>query len=201
MSSRPLVLLDAAGVLVFEDDARVLSCLSDAYRLDPNQVNDWLEGEAYDPWWTGRWQWPDFWAAFSDRFGVSVTDQERWQHEWSSLRPMHPLSLLGDWAQWADLWLVSDHRADWLLPVLGDQADIFQMIWISDQVGLTKKDPALFDLLSSYIPPGDRPIYYLDDRPHNLDLARRSIPGLHTFRADPAGRWTSWLYRSLAGGA
>ena len=199
--SRPLVLLDAAGVLVFDDDARWMSELADHCGLSRAEALQWLDQVAYRPWWSGQWQWPDFWQAFYDRFSVRVEDTAVFEHSWSSLRPLASLQYLASWAQVADLWLVSDHRSGWLLPALGEHLQCFQFCWVSDQVGLTKRDELYFDLLSRYLSGQQSPVFYLDDRQENLLQAARFFPSLRYMVADPAGLWTRWLERSLLGGA
>lgn len=198
--TRPLLLLDAAGVLVFETDSRILSEMAREAGVDPLAAKAWMEEQAYTCFWGGEWSMRDLCAGFTDSLGGKELDPDAWEQAWqASCRPTGALQWLEDWSRLAELWLLSDHRSAWLEASMGESLKLFEKTIISDQQGVTKKDPTYFELIAA-LARGRRSLY-VDDRKENLQAMKAAEPRAGTVLADPAGKWGKAVTRFLAQGA
>ena len=71
------------------------------------------------------------------------------------------------------IWLLSNHRSEWLLPRISrfGLAGRFERIYVSDSIGFVKPDAAAFRFAQAQA--GDRRILYIDDKPANVAAAAR----------------------------
>ena len=69
------------------------------------------------------------------------------------------------------LWLLSNHRTEWLMPRLErfGLADRFERIYVSDAIGFVKPDPGAFRMARAAA--GNRVVTYVDDKPENVAAA------------------------------
>ena len=101
---------------------------------------------------------------------------------------------LADWAAVAELWLLSNHRHEWLRPVLEAEGllPLFERVIISSEWSAMKPEPALYASLRDS--PGVETLF-VDDKQENLDVAERF--GIGTLLADADGHWVEqvdvWL--------
>lgn len=83
------------------------------------------------------------------------------------------------------MWLLSNHYSGWLVPQLRrfGLADRFDRVLVSDQVGIAKPSPLVFDMIRRDA--GDAPVVLFDDSAVNVAAARAA--GLTARRVvDPA---------------
>jgi HAD superfamily hydrolase (TIGR01509 family) len=83
------------------------------------------------------------------------------------------------------MWLLSNHHSGWLVPQLRrfGLADRFDRVLVSDQVGIAKPSPLVFDMIRRDA--GDLPVVLFDDSAVNVAAARAA--GLTARRVvDPA---------------
>jgi glucose-1-phosphatase len=122
--------------------------------------------------WRARWRQP-FWEG-------SITEAEMWEGIAPGLDAAELRSDLehryrrGPWFDFVcghdgPMWLLSNHRTDWLLPRLErfQVADRFERILVSDALGAAKPSPRAFDALRTR---GDA--VFFDDSPCNVSAAR-----------------------------
>ncbi|MGB1526465.1 MAG: hypothetical protein ACPG9N_02720, partial [Miltoncostaeaceae bacterium] len=100
------------------------------------------------------------------------------------------------WRQTADIWVVSNHRHEWLLPVL-DAAGftaVVDRIEVSSLTGRVKPDPAAWEALLADGTSPER-VAVVDGQQPNLDSAHAL--GFTALRADGGTRWAdqvdAWL--------
>jgi putative hydrolase of the HAD superfamily len=97
------------------------------------------------------------------------------------------------------LWLLSNHRSEWLLPRLKRFGLLsqFERILVSDELGKAKPDESIFRELRNEI--ADRSVLFIDDRQRNVDAAIAA--GINAMQAVPSGSWlsgvNSWLEDSI----
>jgi putative hydrolase of the HAD superfamily len=94
------------------------------------------------------------------------------------------------WAALLPLWLLSNHRSEWLLPrlVRFDLNDCVDRVLVSDAIGAAKPDPAAFlPILEAVSDP--RRILFIDDQRRNVEVAQEM--GMSALHADPHGAWVS----------
>lgn len=104
----------------------------------------------------------------------------------ANLARLPALNRLAEWRAHADLHLLSNHRAEWLLPVLAKELPLFASVTISSEVGCAKPQPEIFRRVASRLPAG-APVLFVDDQSHNLQAAIEL--GWMTLKADADGRW------------
>jgi HAD superfamily hydrolase (TIGR01509 family) len=107
----------------------------------------------------------------------------------AGLRPLPALARVRDWRRRVPVAVLSNHRSEWLLPVLA-RAGLGSedaRILVSDRIGAVKPDPAAWDAL---LAPGIDPagVLVVDDAEPNLRAA--AARGMRTLPADPGGAWT-----------
>ena len=122
--------------------------------------------------WRARWRRP-FWEG-------SITEEEMWEAIAPGLDPVELRADLearyrpGPWFHFVmrhdgPMWLLSNHRAAWLVPRLErfGVADRFDRILVSDMLGAAKPSERAFAPLRSH-----PDTVFFDDSPCNVDAAR-----------------------------
>lgn len=110
--------------------------------------------------------------AFWDQLGVPVPDDAR-RTEVLDLRPRIEPARVAAWAEAADIWVVSNHRHEWLLPVLARWGfePLAHRIEVSSLTGRVKPDPSAWAALLHDGLPASLAIA-VDDQQANLEAAR-----------------------------
>ncbi|MSO43891.1 MAG: HAD family hydrolase [Thermoleophilia bacterium] len=136
---------------------------------DPDAVRRLLTDDVFRvAYWGG--DLPE--AAFWEAVGVPVPD-ERTRRRVLDLKPLIDPARVADWNARADVWVISNHRHEWLLPVLARTglADAVDRVVVSSTSGRVKPDPAAWAvLMGDGVSPGD--VFVVDDQVRNLDAAR-----------------------------
>ena len=159
---------------------------------DPGRVRRLLTDDSFRrAYWGGDLPEAAFWQAA----GVAVPDLGR-RAAVLGLRPVIAPARIDRWRQAAEIWVVSNHRHEWLLPMLDDAGftAVVDRIEVSSLTGRVKPDPAAWEaLLADGTPPGRAAV--VDDQQPNLDSARAL--GLTALRADGGTGWAdqvdAWL--------
>ncbi len=101
------------------------------------------------------------------------------------------------------MWLLSNHRHEWLVPALQDAGLhlLARRLFISSQTGHVRPGPAAYVQVLDSAAPGDA-LLYVDDKEDNVRAFREL--GVDGIVADPRGEWTrvvdAWLGASLRSG-
>jgi putative hydrolase of the HAD superfamily len=135
---------------------------------DPDLVRGLIRGPFRDDYWSGRLPESAFW----DRLGVPVPSPDD-RAGILDLRPRLDPARVAAWRQHADVWIISNHRHEWLEPVLQASGldGVVDRVVISSRGGKVKPDPAAWAvLLDDGIDPDD--VLVVDDQTRNLDAAR-----------------------------
>ncbi len=112
------------------------------------------------------------------------------------LAPLIDPARVASWREVADVWVISNHRHEWLLPVLAAQGfdAVVDRIEVSSLCGRVKPDPGAWEvLLADGTPPGR--VAVVDDQARNLDSARGLGITAIAATGDPgwADRVDAWL--------
>jgi putative hydrolase of the HAD superfamily len=106
------------------------------------------------------------------------------------------------WAQGAEVWIISNHRHEWLLPALAAHGldGVVDRIEVSSLSGRVKPDPGAWEVLLADGTPPDQ-VAVVDDQRANLEAAEGL--GITAIPAADDGAWPqaldAWLaYRGLA---
>ncbi len=192
-----LLLLDAGGLLVsnqmlvlFHDLAREAGTTVHRVRVHYQRHRSAL--------WSGRMDEASFWRELLDGLGLEG-DITAWQRRMAQLLgPQLAPSTLTRWSAQLPVWVVSNHRSEWLVPALERHGLVGHLdrLLISDVLGIAKPEMGLYGLVESRAQLDPQQLLFVDDRPRNLRPARRR--GWRTLRADPHGRWIGTIDRLLA---
>ncbi|GGN90987.1 hypothetical protein [Saccharibacillus kuerlensis] len=102
-----------------------------------------------------------------------------------TLIPLPALGRLEGWSERADIHILSNHVASWIMPLLEGQEDRISSITVSSEAGFHKPDIRLFRVASLHLMGSE--ICFVDDKEDNLETAR--MMGWDTLLADPEGKW------------
>jgi putative hydrolase of the HAD superfamily len=186
MPLKPQLVLDAGGVLLTNLDSfwKTLAKLAGA---PFDELRARYRREMRGLLWSGGISEPDFWSWLSAAWpGLDIASAR--QALLDSMKPLPALNHLQAWSSLADLHILSNHRAEWLLPQLDHRIRLFSGITISSEAGCFKPDPRIYETAAAKIPPG-APVLFVDDHPGNLRAAETF--GWHTLLADEADSgWT-----------
>lgn len=170
-----VVVLDVHGVVFNNPLPRFLAELGARSELGSNRFKRMWRSTWRVPFWEGRVTEAEMWAGIAPGLDAAClrADLER------RYRP-------GPWfdfvvAHDGPLWLLSNHRTDWLLPRLErfGLAERFDRVLVSDALGAAKPSPDAFAPLVEH-----GSLVFFDDSQRNVDAARAQ--GLTAERVTPS---------------
>ena len=194
---RPLLILDAGGVLVTEPIPRLLRALAVESPLPYEELERRYERNLYFDLWRGRLSESDFWAALAEEAALDGSG-EAWRSFFlESLQPLPALRRVPEWAEEAAVFVLSNHLPQWLEPVLvrAGVREHLSGLFISSVIGHVKPEPEAFEYALRAKPPGSGEVLLVDDNERNLSVARGL--GIDTLLADENGAWCSDAERWL----
>jgi FMN phosphatase YigB (HAD superfamily) len=195
--ARPLLILDAGGVLVTEPIPRLLRALAAKSPLPYEELARRYERNLYYDLWRGRLSERDFWPALAEQAGIDGPVGAWREFFLYSLRPLPALRHVPVWAEEADVFVLSNHLPQWLEPVLvrAGVRDHVSGLFISSQIGHVKPEREAFECVLRAKPAACTDILLVDDNARNIEAARDL--GMDTLLADEAGAWCSDAERWL----
>jgi putative hydrolase of the HAD superfamily len=104
-----------------------------------------------------------------------------------NLKPLPALDKLKEWCPVIDIHLLSNHRIEWLSPIIDSIRPCLKSVTVSSAVGCSKPHPAIYERAASNLA-SNRNVLFVDDQAKNFEQA--SILGWNTLLADPQGGWT-----------
>lgn len=192
MAAAKALIFDLGGVLATNYSPQLWEEFAREYGL-PVEALMAFRREIRAELWTGEISEPQFWDRLTERF-PAISGAAGRERLLAHIRPLPALERLADWSAEAELHLLSNHRAEWIAPVLAPVRHLFASQIVSGEVGCRKPDPAIFRLMAKRLGGGKR-VLYVDDMEANL-AEGRSL-GWHTLLADEAGAWIeraeAWL--------
>lgn len=165
MSPDDLVVLDVHGVVFNNPFVPFLAEAAQRHGRDSEQVLHAWSSHVREPFWLGQLEVAQMWATL-----IPGTDPAALTAELESRYAPGPLfGALADIS--APVWLLSNHRSEWLLPRLQRFGldGRFERVYVSDAIGLVKPDVEAFRLAQRAA--GSRRILYVDDKPANVAAA------------------------------
>lgn len=159
---------------------------------DEQDVRDLLTDDAFRrAYWGGDLPEQAFWT----QLGVAVPDAPGRAGVLALQSRIAP-ARVASWGEVADIWVVSNHRHEWLLPVLAAWGfePVVDRIEVSSLTGRVKPDPSAWAaLLADGLPPSL--VLAVDDQQANLDAA--ASLGITAVRAGGDAAWAdavdAWL--------
>lgn len=188
-----LLLLDVGGVLLGDVIEGLFDDLAGRGPRTRAEIGAFYGVELRHDLWSGRLPEREFWDRLL-RFTGQDLDPAPWRADLvARLVPLPALERLGAFAQVVPIWLLSNHRAEWLRPVLAAQPAFrwVTRVEISSETGQVKPEPRAFQRIIGAAPGAPSSILFIDDHPQNIATARSL--GLRGLIADPAQDWLASL--------
>ncbi|TCN26144.1 HAD family hydrolase [Mesobacillus foraminis] len=110
---------------------------------------------------------------------------------------IHPLPTsieIRNWSEYANIHILSNHRVEWVEPILQPIQGYLKSITISSEAGCCKPQPEIYAKVKMELK--SKNILYVDDQEKNFNEAR--ILGWNTLLADEKGAWIDEVYHYLA---
>lgn len=159
---------------------------------DADEVRHLLTDDAFRrAYWGGHLPEGAFWQAI----GLTVPDAAA-RARVLDLRPLVDPARVDAWRRVAEVWIISNHRHEWLLPVLARSGfdAVVDRIEVSSLGGRVKPDPSAWEVLLADGTPASR-VAVVDDQRANLESAEAL--GMTAIAAHEDGAWPravdAWL--------
>ncbi|RXZ79708.1 hypothetical protein EBB07_21910 [Paenibacillaceae bacterium] len=185
---RPQLVLDIAGVIATNFPPLLWQHLAVRANASIDELRTFFKKDAREMLWTGAVSEPEFWVwlqghfpAFDPSFGRPLVSGHL------SLLPAS--GQLAAWSQLADIHLLSNHRHEWVTPVITPLLPYIKSVTISSEVGCCKPDPRIYSIVQDHLTSSQSIIIYVDDQEKNFPPAKKL--GWQTIVADREGMWTS----------
>ena len=190
-----ILLLDIGGVIMTDPMGAFIDRLSQESKCPREELESFYRDVLYAPFWDGTISENAFWDKLLDRCGLP--DQREAWRPWllTAMTPLPAAGKLNHWRKTCELWMLSNHRSEWLRPLLNqyELTEFFSRIFISDEVGLAKPDPALYALVKREAE--SKRMLYVDDRAPFVQAGREA--GIPAITADEDALWLkvvdSWI--------
>lgn len=192
---RKTLVLDVGGVLASNLSPGLWQQLSSIGRCEEQLLYAQYKEEISRKLWCGEITELQWWEWLAAR-GVEVSAELRPHLIASYLQPLPALELLPQWSKLCRIIIMSNHRTEWLNPLLQPYQSYIESIYISDQVGMCKPSSEWFHHIDKQI---HGPIHFVDDSEKNISAAMQL--GWQTTLADKHGNWTAaideWLHSQV----
>jgi FMN phosphatase YigB (HAD superfamily) len=198
--ARPRIVLDAGGVLFTDGSDLMIQEIARRTGADSSELVRRYRADIHADLMRGDIAEDDFWEWAEGQTSLPA-DQHGSVRQFlfeEIMQQLPAVKRLPEWAESARLWILSNHRHEWLLGRLENAqvSDLFERVLISSEIRARKPERAAFEHLIGH----DGPTVYVDDKQHNLDVA--ASVGCDTILADPDGAWIAeldaWLDRQGA---
>ena len=137
--------------------------------------------------WSGRLAEQQFWPLFTDRVGLAATPP-RWRATMlDAVEELPGFRTLPGLADRCELWLVANHRHEWLGPILHSTGAVryLERKFISSRTGLVQPQPATYQHLRRLT--SGRPVLFVGGTAAHAAGAQAA--GMSAVAADTAGQW------------
>lgn len=187
-----LLVLDVHGVVLTNPLMAFLDQLADATGQSPAEVKTRWRREVRERNWTGQIREDELWQRLAGDLG-----ERPWRCLLESQYQLGPAAPhVHRWSQCVPIWLLSNHRSDWLIPRLERFGlnGYFERTIISDAIGAMKPDPAAYRCIVAHVAEPASALF-VDDRSRNVAAAANL--GLKTVHATIERPWIAMVDRAL----
>ncbi|UUZ81826.1 HAD-IA family hydrolase [Paenibacillus sp. P26] len=192
---KPQLILDIGGVLVTNLSPRFWEELAAAAAVPQANLTSRFKKEIREAVWSGRLTEEAFWTWLGAQAPSVSTDDAR-ELLASSLRPMPAMQRIPEWSRLADIHLLSNHRPEWITPVLRPVTAFLKSVTLSASIGRCKPGVEIYRYAASQ-PQGEKNLLFVDDQEKNLRQAAHL--GWNTLLADSEGLWIDQVVPYLLG--
>jgi HAD superfamily hydrolase (TIGR01509 family) len=188
------LILDIAGVIItnlsptYWNEIAVLSSIPNEY------LKTQFRQEVRELLWTGKISEDEYWNWFKSQcptIQISEAKSMLYKH----LRPLPAFDHIAKWSQSADIHLLSNHRKEWLGPLLEPLKPYVKSITISSTIGFCKPNPEIYEIVNSNLH-STQQVLFVDDQEKNIKPAKDL--GWKTLVADKNGQWIEHIKQLLS---
>lgn len=188
------LILDLGGVIINDPMQQFFDKLDSLSRKSREEIVDFYSDNLRDSLWSGALEEKDFWLQL---FFFSEVDQSNNLSDYirELSFPLPAADRLLDLQKTAPLIALSNHRSEWIRPVLieNNLNQYFQEIFISSEIGVVKPDPESIEYVLNQLNAQAEEVVFVDDKERNLKTAKKL--GVKTILAGPSGKWLDWFLR------
>ncbi|QGH35753.1 hypothetical protein GI584_17605 [Gracilibacillus salitolerans] len=188
------LILDVGGVLATDLDLFWEELVNQA-DLPYDKIRAIYRTEIREQLWQGDiseynfWQWLDY--TFP---GINLEYLQTVMQK--SLVELEGIHHVETWSAVSNIHILSNHRLEWLQPVINRLQPYLTSSTISSEVGVAKPDPRIYEICDNQLD-FDRPILFVDNKKENLIPAVEL--GWQTIHADPDNEWIAKVDRLVLG--
>ncbi|MCR8645016.1 GNAT family N-acetyltransferase [Paenibacillus sp. N1-5-1-14] len=191
---RTQLILDAGGVLIPNFTTEFWMQFANQLGVSASEIADKFGREMKKKLWCGEITEPAFWEWLTQEYPVVDREQAQ-QLLLAHIKPLPTVEHLEAWSKYADIHILSNHRAEWLKPILESLPEgVIQSITISSEVGCCKPDLAIYEIVQTKLMQGE-PILFVDDQERNFPHAEAL--GWQTVLADDESKWVEAVHSTI----
>ncbi len=178
------LVLDVGGVLATDLDLFWEELVNQA-GLPYDKIRAIYKTEIREQLWQGDISERAFWQWLSYTFPKINLDYLQIAMQ-KSLVELEGIQHVDKWSTVSDIHILSNHRSEWLQPVIDRLHPFLTSTTVSADVGVAKPNPEIYNICNDQLDP-DRPIVFVDNKKENLSPAVEL--GWQTIHADPSNKW------------
>jgi FMN phosphatase YigB (HAD superfamily) len=179
------LILDVAGVIITNLSPTFWNDISKAAGISSDDLKKRFKEEIREDFWTGKLAEDDFWQ-WLKKYCQAIDMQKAKVTLLECLKPLPAFDRIAMWSEYIDIHLLSNHRKEWIDPILEPIKKFTKSINISSAVGICKPNLAIYNVMNSKLQTIDK-VMFVDDQEKNLKPAMSL--GWNTLKADSDGEW------------
>lgn len=126
-----------------------------------------------------------FWTQICEQFPTINRDRAK-AILISHIKSLPAIKEIATWSKYANIHLLSNHRLEWIQPIVKPIESYVSSITISSQVGYRKPNPEIYTLVKMQLS-NESHVLFIDDQENNFKEAR--VLGWNVLLADENGDW------------
>lgn len=184
MTTKSELILDIGGVLATNIPSLFWQELSTVSKNSHEAILK-IKNEIREELWTGSITLKEYWSRFSEQFPTIESEMAQ-KMILSYIKPLPAIQEIPKWSQVANIHILSNHRIEWIQPILNMIQNHIKTVTVSSEVGSLKPHAEIYSVVHSKLQ-SEKNILFVDDIENNLDEAKAL--GWNTLLADEKGNW------------
>jgi len=187
------LVLDVAGVIVTNLSPTYWMEMAALEGVTYEFLHNQFKHEIRELLWTGKISEEEYWK-WMNRQCPSIEIHEAQSILYKHLRTLPAFDCIPGWSEVSDIHLLSNHRREWLEPLLDPIRPYIKSITISSSVGLCKPHSEVYTIVNAKLDPMLQ-VMYIDDQDKNMKAAQEL--SWNTLTADTEGKWIELVKQML----
>ncbi|WP_438350706.1 HAD-IA family hydrolase [Paenibacillus sp. FA6] len=179
------LILDVAGVIITNLSPTFWHEIAELTSVPYETLRSQFKQEMRENLWTGKISEKEFWNWLNKQCPATEI------HTAQSIMLKHlsylpAINYIPTWSKVADIHLLSNHRKEWLEPLLVPIKKYVKSITISSSVGVCKPNPQIYEMVQTKLEVTQQ-VLFVDDQDKNFKPAQDLF--WSTLLADKNGTW------------